>query len=1038
MASDKTIRGKNFYQAFILIGAISFLLIFPSSAFPNGTESLISTDAEHSAQLNPAIYSDMIAWEDWQTLNPNIKVYNLISGVEYTPVPDEFLMQTAPSIFGSIIVWQQFDSNTFEYSIVVYDSDTHTHVSYAANSGADPIYTPEDNCFPQIFDDDIVWQDYNGGDWDIGLYNVMTGVSTIIISGASDQKKPVIQGNFIAYENWTDPAFPEIWLYDLTNASALQITSGSFAVQPDISQNTVVWEELSGSPQSWKIFSYTIQTGIVHQVTPIGATWDQKNPSVNNIRIALEDYRRLGYADIYCYDPSGGSEIWVSPVSLNNHQQIPRIYGDRIVWEDFRSGTSEIYLFTLGSADTCPIADFLPSTNAGASPLSVIFSEHATGSPILFRIWNYSDGTTIYPMDPAGQIFSGMGKYRAILTVGNAKCRNITGAISKYDLYVDTPPEAGFTATPRDGFVPLAVQFTDTSGGEPTTWTWNFGDGSSSHDRNPVHSYISSGQLYSVSLTVNNTFAGMVTDSETKIDYIRTFLGSTGSSATPIPGITVIPRFGGSFLVYNASMLPDMATPLPNVLIAFYPGSAGWSNITFMSADSAGFSDSFGNNTYMGNISHIILQTEDVKTSGSSPDIGTGWGVNYRFNTIHYPSPASISTEIWENTLATDRTLFRQIVTGSNFIERSNGIAYTAHIEKNGIPSYGIATINMSVDRSWIAGLEDQTFVIGYGINGQQDLVGGVIPARYLFNDGVLDYFEADIPDYFTQFGIAPLSGSGNPFQLITLSVASHISPSTDTTGSDDNSVPDDGAAFGKSTAPATVQEVNPPAALAPIEPGKTEKIYSNAQGVITQATVLKSTDERAQLTIGLGVVAKDPAGTPLTSVTLTELPADSRSPVPAVTGYSFAGMAYNLGPDGATFSPAISLSFSIPPEAPLGQEYSVKSLDPQTGTWNDLPTTVDSGTGKITAQISHFCCFALFAKPLASASPAYKAPVSLQTQVPKTTPPPPPATALSIFFGMMTWITELVINNVYILVIVIILGIAYGVKKRKYPGSGR
>ncbi len=231
---------------------------------------------------------------------------------------------------------------------------------------------------------------------------------------------------------------------------------------------------------------------------------------------------------------------------------------------------------------------------------------------------------------------------------------------------------------------------------------------------------------------------------------------------------------------------------------------------------------------------------------------------------------------------------------------------------------------------------------------------------------------------------------------------------------------------------------MNPPAALAPIEPGKTEKIYSNAQGVITQATVLKSTDQRAQVTIGLGVVAKDLKGGPLTSITLTELPADRITPDSAISRYSFAGMAYNLGPDGATFSPAISLSFSIPPEAPLGQEYSVKSLDPLTGTWNDLPTTVDSSTGKITAQISHFCCFALFAKPLASANPSFKAPVPLQTQVPKTTTAPPPATAISIFIGMMTWITELVINNVYLLVIVVILGIAYGVKKRKYPGSGR
>jgi PKD repeat protein len=36
---------------------------------------------------------------------------------------------------------------------------------------------------------------------------------------------------------------------------------------------------------------------------------------------------------------------------------------------------------------------------------------------------------------------------------------------------------------------PLAVQFTDTSTNNPTAWTWNFGDGSTSSSQNPSHIY---------------------------------------------------------------------------------------------------------------------------------------------------------------------------------------------------------------------------------------------------------------------------------------------------------------------------------------------------------------------------------------------------------------------------------------------------------------------------------------------------------------------------------------------------------------------
>jgi hypothetical protein len=169
--------------------------------------------------------------------------------------------------------------------------------------------------------------------------------------------------------------------------------------------------------------------------------------------------------------------------------------------------------------------------------------------------------------------------------------------------------------------------------------------------------------------------------------------------------------------------------------------------------------------------------------------------------------------------------------------------------------------------------------------------------------------------------------------------------------------------------------------------------------------------------------------------VTITALAEESLPSAPAPASYSFAGIAYNLEPDGATFSPAISLSFTYPNEAKWGEEYQVKTFDSQSGTWLDLPTTTDPSTGRITAQVSHFCCIALFAKSMAP--PATRAVTFPNTQVTLKAPSSPAPTAIGNFIGMMTWVTELVLNNVYILVIVVVLGIAYFVKMRKYPGSG-
>jgi PKD domain/Bacterial pre-peptidase C-terminal domain len=77
-------------------------------------------------------------------------------------------------------------------------------------------------------------------------------------------------------------------------------------------------------------------------------------------------------------------------------------------------------------------------------------------------------------------------------------------------------PGAAFTANPTSGHVPLAVSFTDQSTGNPTSWSWNFGDGATSTEQNPTHTYRTPG-IYTVSLTV--TGAGG-SDKEEKTGFI--------------------------------------------------------------------------------------------------------------------------------------------------------------------------------------------------------------------------------------------------------------------------------------------------------------------------------------------------------------------------------------------------------------------------------------------------------------------------------------------------------------------------------------
>lgn len=64
-------------------------------------------------------------------------------------------------------------------------------------------------------------------------------------------------------------------------------------------------------------------------------------------------------------------------------------------------------------------------------------------------------------------------------------------------------PRAAFMADVAEGPAPLTVAFTDCSRGEPTEWFWDFGDGTSSTEQHPVHTYTEEG-VCTVSLTVTN------------------------------------------------------------------------------------------------------------------------------------------------------------------------------------------------------------------------------------------------------------------------------------------------------------------------------------------------------------------------------------------------------------------------------------------------------------------------------------------------------------------------------------------------------
>ena len=163
-----------------------------------------------------------------------------------------------------------------------------------------------------------------------------------------------------------------------------------------------------------------------------------------------------------------------------------------------------------------PVASFSASTTSGSVPLKVAFTDKSTGVPTSWN-WNFGDGTSSTEKNPT-HTYSKPGTYAVTLTATNAAGSN-TATKSSYIIVAGTTvgkPVINCWGSPRMGTAPLTVYFKDRSTGSPTSWGWDFGDGTYSTLQNPKHTYSAAGK-YTVKLTVTNA-AGST--STTKYNYI--------------------------------------------------------------------------------------------------------------------------------------------------------------------------------------------------------------------------------------------------------------------------------------------------------------------------------------------------------------------------------------------------------------------------------------------------------------------------------------------------------------------------------------
>ena len=100
-------------------------------------------------------------------------------------------------------------------------------------------------------------------------------------------------------------------------------------------------------------------------------------------------------------------------------------------------------------------------------------------------------------------------------------------------------PIANFNVSPAAGVIPFTATFIDITTNNPTSWLWNFGDGSpTSAVQNPQHVYASPG-VYTVTLTSSNQY-GTNTVAKTGV------INATALAVQPIAGFVATPLIGSA------------------------------------------------------------------------------------------------------------------------------------------------------------------------------------------------------------------------------------------------------------------------------------------------------------------------------------------------------------------------------------------------------------------------------------------------------------------------------------------------------------
>jgi PKD repeat protein len=350
--------------------------------------------------------------------------------------------------------------------------------------------------------------------------------------------------------------------------------------------------------------------------TSISNRYTRIYPINNNLVL----FSRSGYIDSYVKNLSDSSNwSYYTNTSNTSFVGVSALSYDNLYY----AGRDRVFNVSFNY----PVSSFTTNTTSGTEPLSVAFTDSSTNTPISW-LWQFGDGTANETTQNVTHTFTTHGTYQTNLTTTNADGSNLSSN-TQITVTEAAPPVSNFTTNVTSGYPSFNVLFTDTSTNVPTSWLWQFGDGTAN----------------ATTQNVTHTFDRWIGNTTTTYNVNLTATNADGSNKTSNVVITAYPL--------SHTFSSNTTSGKPPLYVQF--------NTTFANGTATAWNWSFGGTNYSSTrnatYTYMVAGTYDVILN-SSNSYSYYWSKNSSMVTVNPLTPpvadfsANVTTGIVPKTIA--------------------------------------------------------------------------------------------------------------------------------------------------------------------------------------------------------------------------------------------------------------------------------------------------------------------------------------------------------------------------------------------------